>query len=186
MIHTERSLVGGELYHHGTPFVPESPLSTPMKLKLRGATATDIQLADELQRSLRGYSQDSILLMLAIVYHDWRALEGVIAKQRRVLAASAATKKAREPSSLARRIAAHAPQPGATDVLADLRARHVAMTRAEFKARWESDANGGGITYDDIATCARAWGVLGHPRTRPMEEVRAAVLRAAGVAEETP
>ncbi len=27
------------------------------------------------------------------------------------------------------------------------------MTKEEFKRRWESDENGGGITYEDIATC---------------------------------
>lgn len=33
-----------------------------------------------------------------------------------------------------------------------------AMTKAEFKRRWESDPDGGGITFDDIADCAVARG----------------------------
>lgn len=33
------------------------------------------------------------------------------------------------------------------------------MTKQEFKVRWESDANGGGITFNDIANCAGSWGV---------------------------
>ena len=32
------------------------------------------------------------------------------------------------------------------------------MTPEEFKARWDSDEDGGGITYADIAACAIAWG----------------------------
>lgn len=32
------------------------------------------------------------------------------------------------------------------------------MTREQFKTCWESSEDGGGITYDDIADCAIAWG----------------------------
>lgn len=31
------------------------------------------------------------------------------------------------------------------------------MTKDEFKARWESNEDGGGINFDDIAECAKAW-----------------------------
>lgn len=55
-----------------------------------------------------------------------------------------------------------------------------AMTRQEFKARWESDDRGGGITFDDVADCAVAWGLSSHPKTQPIDSVRYAVLKAAG------
>lgn len=55
------------------------------------------------------------------------------------------------------------------------------MTKEEFKARWDSDDNGGGITNDDCADCAKAWGLFATPRIHPMEKVIAAVCKAAGV-----
>jgi hypothetical protein len=55
------------------------------------------------------------------------------------------------------------------------------MTKKEFKAKWESDEDGGGITFDDIAECAKAWGISARPRTRNMEAVVSEVLLAAGV-----
>ena len=54
-----------------------------------------------------------------------------------------------------------------------------AMTRAEFKKRWESGEDGGGITFDDIAECAVAWGVTRSPKGQRMDTVRYAVLKAA-------
>lgn len=57
------------------------------------------------------------------------------------------------------------------------------MTKQEFKRRWESDANGGGITYDDIAECAKAWGISSRPRTESMSGVRYRVLLAAGTSD---
>ena len=54
------------------------------------------------------------------------------------------------------------------------------MTKDEFKKRWESNDNGGGITFNDIAECAVAWGVCSKPKVRPMDEVRYLVLKAAG------
>lgn len=54
-----------------------------------------------------------------------------------------------------------------------------AMTKSEFKKRWESAAQGGGITFDDIAECAKAWGVASKPRIMKMDEVRYLVLKAA-------
>ena len=59
-----------------------------------------------------------------------------------------------------------------------------AMTREQFKARWESSDDGGGITYDDIAECAIAWGIARTPRTMQIDKVRRLVLEAAGIKEE--
>lgn len=53
------------------------------------------------------------------------------------------------------------------------------MTKEEFKARWESDENGSGITFNDIADCAVAWYVNLSPRTSPISNVRYQVLKAA-------
>lgn len=53
------------------------------------------------------------------------------------------------------------------------------MTKEEFKQRWESDDNGGGITFNDIANCAKAWGLFLAPRTSEMGRVRYQVLKAA-------
>ena len=54
------------------------------------------------------------------------------------------------------------------------------MNKTEFKQRWESDDNGGGITFDDIAECAKAWGVSSSPRTQQIDSIRYRVLKAAG------
>lgn len=53
------------------------------------------------------------------------------------------------------------------------------MTKEEFKQRWESDEDGGGITWNDIEECAQAWGIAMSPATMPMEKVRYLVLLAA-------
>lgn len=58
------------------------------------------------------------------------------------------------------------------------------MTREQFKARWESSDDGGGITYDDIAECAIAWGIARTPRTMQIDKVRNLVLEAAGIKDE--
>lgn len=58
-----------------------------------------------------------------------------------------------------------------------------AMTRRQFKTRWESGEDGGGITYDDIAECAIAWGLTGTPRAQSLNRVRDMVLEAAGIQE---
>jgi len=50
------------------------------------------------------------------------------------------------------------------------------MTEQEFIDRWNSDDEGGGITFDDVADCAQKWGLIQRPRTRPMEIVLARVL----------
>ena len=57
------------------------------------------------------------------------------------------------------------------------------MTKEEFKQRWESNDNGGGITFDDIADCAVAWGLFRTPRTSSIDLVRYRVLVAAGTAD---
>lgn len=54
------------------------------------------------------------------------------------------------------------------------------MTKQEFKHRWESNDNGGGITFDDIAECAKAWGIASTPRIMQIDCVRYMVLKAAG------
>ena len=54
------------------------------------------------------------------------------------------------------------------------------MTKNEFKKRWESDEDGGGICFNDIADCAVAWGICSTPRTKQIGRVRYLVLKAAG------
>lgn len=54
------------------------------------------------------------------------------------------------------------------------------MTRQEFKDRWESNSKGGGITFDDIAACAKSWGLSASPKTSPIETIRYIVLKSAG------
>jgi len=53
------------------------------------------------------------------------------------------------------------------------------MTKEEFKKRWESNDNGGGITFDDIAECAKKWGISATPRTQQIGAIRYKVLKAA-------
>jgi hypothetical protein len=57
------------------------------------------------------------------------------------------------------------------------------MTKAEFKERWESDDEGGGITFNDIADCAVEWGLFDSPKVHPMLEVAEAVVAAAGAVQ---
>ena len=52
-------------------------------------------------------------------------------------------------------------------------------TKEDFKRLWEANEHGSGITYDDIAECAQAWGISSHPRTRPIDEITYKVLKAA-------
>lgn len=54
-------------------------------------------------------------------------------------------------------------------------------TKEDFKRLWEANEHGSGITFDDIAECARAWGISSSPRTRPIDEIRYKVLKAAQV-----
>jgi hypothetical protein len=55
------------------------------------------------------------------------------------------------------------------------------MTKAEFKRRWK---NGGEVTFDDVADCAKAWGLFSIPRIRKHDKVFEKVLKAAGVEED--
>lgn len=55
------------------------------------------------------------------------------------------------------------------------------MNKAEFKARWESSDNGGGITYKDIADCAKSWGISQTPFTCHIDRITYQVLLAAQV-----
>ncbi|MBR1773923.1 MAG: ERF family protein [Bacteroidales bacterium] len=57
------------------------------------------------------------------------------------------------------------------------------MTKEQFKQKWESDEHGGGIVFDDIADCAKAWGISQNPKTRPISVIRYQVLKAAGVSD---
>ena len=57
------------------------------------------------------------------------------------------------------------------------------MTREEFKQRWESNADGGGITFDDLGDCAKAWGLFTTPRIHSVDLVRYRVLVAAGTVD---
>lgn len=53
------------------------------------------------------------------------------------------------------------------------------LTKEEFKVLWESK-NGGGITFDDIANCAKDWGISENPRIKPIYTIANQVLVAAG------
>ena len=52
-------------------------------------------------------------------------------------------------------------------------------TKEKFKELWESEA-GGGITFDDIADCAKEWGLFQTPRIHKINIVANKVLEAAG------
>lgn len=57
------------------------------------------------------------------------------------------------------------------------------MTKEEFKTRWESSENGGGLTYNDAADCYIAWGLGSSPCSKPMDAVLYAVLQTASVVD---
>lgn len=54
-------------------------------------------------------------------------------------------------------------------------------TKEDFKRLWEANEFDSGITNDDIADCAVAWGISSHPRTRPIYEIKYEVLKSAQV-----
>jgi hypothetical protein len=58
-----------------------------------------------------------------------------------------------------------------------------AMTKEEFKARWDGDDSGGGINFDDIAECAVAWKLFSRPKTCRIDVVKYRVLKAAGTVD---
>ena len=51
-------------------------------------------------------------------------------------------------------------------------------TKEKFKKTWEDDMTP--ITYDDIADCAKAWGLYDKPKICPINEVADAVVKTAG------
>lgn len=53
------------------------------------------------------------------------------------------------------------------------------FTKEEFKKKWESE-DGGGITFDDIADCAKDWGLFQSPKTCQIYKVANTVLVEAG------
>ena len=55
------------------------------------------------------------------------------------------------------------------------------MTKKEFKEVWESNDDGGGITFQDIADCAIEWGITASPYRSSIDEIRYSVLLAADV-----
>jgi len=55
------------------------------------------------------------------------------------------------------------------------------MTKEEFKIRWESDEDGGGISFGDVADCAREWGLSSNPKTSDMMKTLNTVLESAGI-----
>ena len=60
-------------------------------------------------------------------------------------------------------------------------------TKEEFKRLWEADIAGkaiDGITNDDCADCAKAWGIYSNPKCASLDEVVYRVCKAAGVREE--
>lgn len=61
-----------------------------------------------------------------------------------------------------------------------MKAENKVMTRQEFKERWESNYRGGGITNNDVADCAIAWGINRHPKSCRIQDVVYQVLRFAG------
>ena len=56
----------------------------------------------------------------------------------------------------------------------------MSMTRAEFAERWDKDEHGDGITINEIAECAVAWGLYDSPRIHPIREVSLAVVKESG------
>jgi hypothetical protein len=53
------------------------------------------------------------------------------------------------------------------------------MTKEQFKARWEKDDNGGGITFNEVAECAKSWGITKLPMTMNISVVLYRVLKEA-------
>lgn len=52
-------------------------------------------------------------------------------------------------------------------------------TKEEFKKLWDSNDNGGGLTFDDVADCAKEWGLYVTPLTSDIYDVLEAVCEAA-------
>jgi hypothetical protein len=52
-------------------------------------------------------------------------------------------------------------------------------TKEKFKELWDSNDDGGGITVNDVADCAKAWGLFDKPKICSIIKVQNAVLKAA-------
>lgn len=60
-------------------------------------------------------------------------------------------------------------------------------TKEEFKRLWEADIDGtavDGITNEDCADCAKAWGLYRNPKCVRLDEVVYSVCKEAGVKED--
>lgn len=55
------------------------------------------------------------------------------------------------------------------------------MTKEEFRTEWEKDDCR--ITFDDIAECAKIWGISERPRSCDINLIRYKVLKAAGCSD---
>lgn len=53
------------------------------------------------------------------------------------------------------------------------------MTKEEFKRRWKLNETGGNLTFDDIAECAKSWGICQTSRIKSISQIQYLVLRAA-------
>jgi hypothetical protein len=56
----------------------------------------------------------------------------------------------------------------------------MSLTKEEFKKRWDSNEDGGGITFEDIADCAIDWGLCLNPKMHTIHGIMDMVLDAAG------
>jgi hypothetical protein len=56
-------------------------------------------------------------------------------------------------------------------------------TKEQFKRLWESDAYGGGITFDDVADCAVEWRLYRKPKCCDIYKVLYDVCKHANVKE---
>lgn len=56
-------------------------------------------------------------------------------------------------------------------------------TKEEFKKLWEANEEGSGITFEDIADCAKNWGLFSMPKCCHIHLVRYKVLCAASCSD---
>lgn len=54
-------------------------------------------------------------------------------------------------------------------------------TKEEFKELWEANDQGSGLTFNDVADCAKAWGIASTPRIMQINLIQYRVLKAANV-----
>ena len=60
----------------------------------------------------------------------------------------------------------------------------MALTKEQFKELWESNDEGGGITFKDITDCAKAWGISDRPTIKSIDSILNQVLLVAGCDED--